>query len=806
MFEKERSMRAMRWTMVATALALLPTWAQAQGSGQLTGTVTGPTGNPISGVTVVISEVSLAEITDQQGRFRLTGVPPGEYHVTFSLGDRVASVEGVVVRAGEATRLDHQVTWQVSFAETITVFSASRRRERVVEAPAAITVVSEEDIARESSHGQLPKVLEFTPGAEVTQSGLYDFNLNVRGFNSSLNRRVPTLVDGRDPSVAFLGAQDWPAQSSLGDVASLELVRGPSAALYGTNAFNGVLNLTTKQPRFSQGGTVSLTGGELSTLRGDVRWAGQVAHETYLKASGGYTQSDDFYQSRNVTPEYGVCAPGDTRFGCLRREAVPIARSDNELTVANLRLDRYFGESFLSLEGGYSSVEGPLFQTGIGRVQVLEADTSYSRINFSAPRFNALTYYNRRDAPRQLALASGANLFLDSEVWAAEIQGNQDFAGGKGRVVGGASYKDETIETRRTLTADNKVGGDRTGVYGQIDYAFMPKLKAVVAARWDDSSLHDSQFSPKVALVFSPTPNQTLRLTYNEAFQSPNYSEFFLAAPAGAPVNLAAAAAANPQAAPLAPALTALGFNFMPILARGNEALEVEEIETWELGYSGILGGKLFLTADYYRSELTNFVTDLLPGVNRAFAPYAFTLPLPPQVQAGVIGFLQAALGPNFVGVTNLPNGAPALIVSYANAGNAESQGIDLGINYYVTGNWTVNFNYSWFDFEVKDQLVGDEVLPMAPEHSVRGGISYVAPRWDLGISGRWVDGFDWAAGIFQGPIPSYTLFDLVANYRLTGNVRVGLNVSNLMDKEHYQTFGGDLMGRRALGTVTFNW
>ena len=51
------------------------------------------------------------------------------------------------------------------------------------------------------------------PGAEVTQSGIYDYNFNTRGFNSSLNRRVATLIDGRNPAVPFLGAQEWAAMT-----------------------------------------------------------------------------------------------------------------------------------------------------------------------------------------------------------------------------------------------------------------------------------------------------------------------------------------------------------------------------------------------------------------------------------------------------------------------------------------------------------------------------------------------------------------------------------------------------------------
>src|SRR5262249_46459211 len=160
--------------------------------------------------------------------------------------------------------------WEVGLAETITVTSVSRRAERITDAPAAVTLVTAQEIERAAAGGQVPKLVEFTPGGGFTQSGLYDFNFTTRGFNSSLHRRVLPAGDGRYPATPVPGAQESAAVSfPLDELASAEMVRGPGSALYGANAFSGVLNLITKAPRDSLGGKVRLTGGELDTRRAD---------------------------------------------------------------------------------------------------------------------------------------------------------------------------------------------------------------------------------------------------------------------------------------------------------------------------------------------------------------------------------------------------------------------------------------------------------------------------------------------------------------------------------------------------------
>jgi iron complex outermembrane receptor protein len=779
-------------------------------NGYISGRITRANGSGIGGVIVQVLAIDRVELTDSNGNFRID-VPPGTYNVQFVAGDQVATENSVTVTSGATTRVDKQVDWNLSVAETITVYSASRRTERVVEAPAAVTVIAQEDIEAVAASGQAPRIIESAPGVDFTQSGLYDTNFNARGFNSSLNRRILTLIDGRDPSVAFLGAQEWAALSlPIDEMASVELVRGPGSALYGANAFSGVLNMTTKQPRLTPGGRVLVSGGDLNTRRADVRHAGGFGNEFYYRLTGGYQSSDDFSRSRNRPPtqlEY----PG------LRPEPVALGVDEVNIRFGGLRLDKHFANtSVFTAEGGYATIEGPIFQTGIGRVQVTDVKRPWARLNYNTTHWNIGAYHDGRKAERQIALASGSGvipgstgLWEDSTNLHGEIQTNWGLFKDRARIVGGVALNQQDVDTAapngfHTLMAEAKSERQQSA-FGQIEFDATDNVKLVAAARYDDSTLHEAEFSPKGAIVYNFLQNHTVRYGYNEAFQRPNYSELFLVAPAGAPVNLAAAAAANPASAPLAPALTALGFGNVALLARGNSALEVEKVKSHELGYSGIFGGKLFMTVDLYQSKMNNFVTDLLPGVNSAFTPYAIPTTLPAPVQAGLQNFLGLALGANRGGLTTV-NGAPALVFSYTNAGKVDTQGGEIAFNYYLTNNWVADFNYSYFEFDVKEAALGDRLLPNAPRNKYNAGLAWRGAKLDAKVAYRYVEEFDWAAGVFVGTVPQYDVVNLAANYRFNDTFGVGFDISNALDNEHYETFGGDVLHRRALGFVSVNW
>jgi len=333
-------------------------------------------------------------------------------------------------------------------------------------------------------------------------------------------------------------------------------------------------------------------------------------------------------------------------------------------------------------------------------------------------------------------------------------------------------------------------------VFGQLDYTLADKLKVVLAGRLDFSTLHEAQISPKVSAVYTFNPGHSLRLSYNRAFQAPSYIGYFLKAPVGPPVDLSAIEDGLSKAFGMD---LGLGFKSIPMLALGNENLRVEEVTSYEIGYSNIFARKLIFNVNYYRSQLKNFVTNMLPLVNPDYGLYTSPSDLPLEIQNTILTTLKQNLPPSlFALMSNSLEDDSAIFaaLSYTNAGKVNTQGIELSFEYFPRKRWKFYFNYTWFDFVVKEELTADPILPNSPEHRVNFGVTYISDRLNVSMQYRWVDDFPWGSGVFVGHVKSYKLVDFTANYHFGDGVSLGVNISNLLNDEHYQIFGGDILRR----------
>ncbi len=476
----------------------------AQGVATIRGTVTRVGDNePLVGALVSVKGlVGTSTSAGASGKYTLVRIPTGPQTLIFRWLGYAPLEKEVVVTDGMTVDVTMEPK-PVNLAD-ITVSAASKEPERVVVAPAAVTTIEPRVMQNNAATGQAPMALGQGGGVDLAQSGVNDFNINARGFNSSLNRRVLTLLDGRDLAIAFLGSQEWNSLPVATDeLRSMELVHGPGSALYGPNAFAGVLNMTTLSPRESQGGKISIAGGELSSFKADGRWAGLFGDGSWgIRVNGGYSSNDTWTRSRTALdsldvyreyqPAFGGLGTDSTSIGKIGFEAIALAGQDpgaldvgrgatgtrDPITAlyGTARLDHYMGSSVLSLEGGASQVENEVLVTGIGRVQVLKGLKPYARVALNSSHFNLLAYLNHRTSDSsagQRSLLSGALLLEKSTITHAEAQGNTTLLDQKLRVIGGASVRQYNVNTLGTLMrlADDDRHDMVYAGYGQAEYS-----------------------------------------------------------------------------------------------------------------------------------------------------------------------------------------------------------------------------------------------------------------------------------------------------------------------------------------------
>ncbi len=308
---REKLLMPLKMVSVPLLLCVLLTciWtddASSQAAGRVQGRVTSAeTGKAIPGVNVVVKGTTLGAATDFEGRYAIPRVPPGTYTLVISaVGYQMVEKTDVWVSEGETTTEDVDLAIETIQMGDILVTAASLRPERITDAPAAVTVITAREIELESKHGQIPLILDAQPGVDIVQSGMYDFNVNARGFNSTLNRRVLVLLDGRDLAIPILSVQEWTSVPiPPEDMKRVEFVRGPGSALYGANAYNGVINIMSASPRDVIGTRVTVGGGELNTVRADVRHAGASGPWSY-KLNFGRVQSGTWSEGRVDQVEY----------------------------------------------------------------------------------------------------------------------------------------------------------------------------------------------------------------------------------------------------------------------------------------------------------------------------------------------------------------------------------------------------------------------------------------------------------------------------------------------------------------------
>jgi len=800
--------------------------------------VTEPDGRPLSGVVVAVQGLGLSVATDATGRYVLSRVPAGQQLLQFRRIGFAAREVTVIVTAGTPATADAVLDPQPIDLGTVVVEGVSRAPERMIDAPAAVDVVRPATAEPLSITGQVPLALARVPGLDVTQSGMNDFNVNARGFNTMLTRKMLVLQDGRDLATALVIRQTWGALAEpLEDLGRIEVIRGPGSALYGANAYNGVINITTPPARDVVGTKLTLGGGELGTARADLRHAGvSLNGRLGVRVNLGYTRSDDRTRSRTAKDgsdwkeEYAPTAATPPRSPGPERVALngqttdaatgrALGTPDPLVTVyGSARVDYYAANrSIVTLEAGAAQEENPVFTIGSGRNQARRLVRPWARLAWDAGGSGVSAWYSGFSLPEMVRLASGEPVYTSEAAFHLEGRTSQSFAREAGRLVVGASVQDNEVNSKGTILglAYDDRSDQYYGAFAQLEYR-VGLVRVIGAVRWDDANLYAPQLSPKAAFVFTPTKNHALRVSVNRAFLTPSLPTLFAASAAGTGVQNLSAIEAQLRADPsVGPALAAVpnGTLFtnsaaVPESSLGNPVLAPQTVTSYEAGYKGQIGWRAFITLDAYAARIENFTTSMLPGVNPMYPRWTAPPEVPAADRATVESAVRNALAPRGSavqnGLTRLPDATTAVVLSFANVGTVDEWGVEFGSSISLSRVLTTSASYAWYNSAIRDNVAGNVLSPNTPRNKGVISLTYAGRQGiDVGVDARIVSGYHWTTGLWDGDIPASQMVNLSAGYRINPHLRVFANATNLFDQQHFEVYGGSVIGRRVLAALT---
>lgn len=333
-----------------------------------------------------------------------------------------------------------------------TVVSVSKKEEKLVDAPAAIFVLSNEDIIR-SGATSIPEALRMVPGVQVARVNANSWAISVRGFNGSLTNKLLVLIDGRTVYDPLFSGVYWDVQDTvLEDIERIEVIRGPGATMWGANAVNGVINIITKKASDTQGNLASVTAGNQDRIV-EGRSGGKLGDNGYYRVYGKYFDREDEQTVSGLNARDGQ----EMGHGGFRADWKDNSTAKDDYTLQ--------GDIFHSGTGNYRTT--PIFNTTTRQLNVEDID---------AKGANILGRWNRTlDDDAHLTVQSYVDyeernqLLLGDKRTTFDVDAQYEFPqAGRHQFITGGGYRYSTdLLTAMPLTTftDN---GERTQVFSSF--------------------------------------------------------------------------------------------------------------------------------------------------------------------------------------------------------------------------------------------------------------------------------------------------------------------------------------------------
>jgi iron complex outermembrane receptor protein len=604
----------------------------------------------------------------------------------------------------------------MAYGDNRMVSIATGAKQSLRRAPAVATVITAEEMAAMGAT-DLDQVLETVPGLHVNHSpSMFSSQYVIRGVYSLYTPQVLMLQNGIPVTTLLTGGKGslW-GGLPLENIARIEVIRGPGSALYGADAFSGVINVITKTAADIDGTHVGVRVGSFNTRDTWVQHGGDLG-AAKVAAYFRVASSDGFKQ--DVTADAATrlrtsLTPGKTNTG--------VDSMDGSLDLAYDKWHWRAGYKLRDNMGTYSGLGSALDPVGRGMTERITSDLGWTDDSFSdnwGLALNAafMRYKQRYPVPAQIYPAGtnfGTGVFTNGMIGGPETAERQlrlsaaaSYSGFVGHTVRvGAGHDDLNMyDTREfknflyTATGAPYPNGPVVDspfpflaphrrlvnyVYAQDEWGFAPDWTLTVGLRHDNYSDSGGTTNPRLAVVWDATLDFTAKLLYGQAYRAPNFNEEYTAN--------------NP-------------------IASGNPNLRPETNRTWEAAFSWQARPDWHLGVNFFRYSMKDII--------RA-----------------------------------VPNPAPTPGTTNANTGGQHGSGMELETTWDAGRNLRLTGNYSYQ--HSTDESNGRDAGYAPHQHLYARADWRFTGGWLASAQANWVADRKRAAGDNRAQIPDYTTVDL---------------------------------------------
>ena len=642
-----------------------------------------------------------------------------------------------------SSETDTQLHEEALYLKEETVSVASRYEQPISRAPSDVYVITDEDI-RHSGATDIPTLLRRVPGMEVMQTNAVDFNVSVRGNNQSLANKLLVLVDGRSIYIDQSGQVLWKfLPVTLTEIKRIEVLKGPASAVYGFNAFDGVVNIITKSPEDMRGSTLQTAGGELGTLLTTAVHAGTMGDWGY-RVSGGHEQnqrwSDKAAPALNTQRLGGIAEYRLADRGRIRAEAglsranpyngflTEVNTSDTHMSQAHGLLS--YENNGLLVRGSWNGLFTKTTPTVFPPLAPLFSLTDRSG------RTDQEASYNTYDFESRYQLNPLESLKLNI----------------------GTNYRHIALSSN---IVSEHIAQNRLGLYSQGDWQVSPGLEVSAGLRYDLATFGAPTWSPRGAVVYHITENHAIRFSGSIAHRPPTTTDVGLS---------------------LLTSLTLPGFPPATSVVLGSTDVKPEQIISYEVGYQGWWWEHRLRTR---ASGFFNHISDLIAFRNMPNNPLS-----PSRLVNGGLADIYGGEAGLEVLITSWLSGFANY--AYQEVGQTFSGFSRRGFPHHKV-NAGLRLNRSPFTGEILYHHVGNASYPLA---DIFTGLAPIFPAGTT-LPQELVPAYN----LLNLRLGYLVWKDLAAESPREAEVAV--SVFNALNDEHREHPLGDLLGTRVMGWVT---